>query len=243
MEELLFVVGALIGWAFGFFPQQRKYQKIKTTELSSENQLTKAQHRIQDLETQLARVQQPKESMPPGTADLQAKTQELQTVTDQLAAAENQVATLRQQLIDAETTAQTTIAEKTTEVQNLQAELHQVQQKLASAEQQIDTLQAQLADRTPPPTDSAPPPDDLRTIEGIGPKVAQILHEYGIATFAQLAQTDTHRLRAILEEAGPPFKGMDPESWPEQARLAAQGEWDALKSLQDELDGGRYKSS
>jgi hypothetical protein len=36
---------------------------------------------------------------------------------------------------------------------------------------------------------------------------------------------------------------MDPESWPEQAALAAKGDWDALKKLQDELDGGKYKKS
>ena len=60
-------------------------------------------------------------------------------------------------------------------------------------------------------------------------------------TFAQLAQTDINRLRTILQEAGPRFKMMVPDSWPEQAGLAAKGEWDLLKKLQDELDGGKYR--
>lgn len=89
---------------------------------------------------------------------------------------------------------------------------------------------------------AAEEPDNLRKIEGIGPKVAQLLNESGILTFGQLAQIEVERLRAILEEAGPPFKGMDPASWPEQADLAAKEDWEALKTLQDQLDGGRYKS-
>ncbi len=85
-------------------------------------------------------------------------------------------------------------------------------------------------------------PDNLRKIEGIGPKVAQLLNEAGILTSEQLAQTESDRLRTILEEAGGVFKAMDPASWPEQAGLAAKGDWEALKILQDQLDGGRYKS-
>lgn len=85
-------------------------------------------------------------------------------------------------------------------------------------------------------------PDNLRKIEGIGPKVEQLLNEAGILTFEQLFHTKVDRLRAILEEAGGVFKAMDPASWPEQAGLAARGDWEALKILQDQLDGGRYKS-
>ncbi|GAK61553.1 hypothetical protein U27_01454 [Candidatus Vecturithrix granuli] len=84
--------------------------------------------------------------------------------------------------------------------------------------------------------------DNLRKIEGIGPKVEQLLNEAGILTFEQLARTEVERLRAILEGAGGIFKAMDPASWPEQAGLAARGDWEALKTLQDQLDGGRYKS-
>lgn len=86
------------------------------------------------------------------------------------------------------------------------------------------------------------PKDDLRKIEGIGPKVASILNGAGIMTFEQLAQAEASRLRRILKEAGPSFQRMVPESWPEQADLAARGEWKALKTFQDQLDGGRYRA-
>ncbi len=84
--------------------------------------------------------------------------------------------------------------------------------------------------------------DDLRRVEGIGPKVAQHLNNAGIRSFAQLADTDVQRLQEILTEAGGIYKSMDPQSWPEQAALAAKGDWETLKILQDKLDGGRYTS-
>lgn len=82
-------------------------------------------------------------------------------------------------------------------------------------------------------------PDDLKKIEGIGPKIAGILNEAGIYTFANLSQTPVDRLKGILAEAGNRYKMHDPQSWPKQAKLAAAGEWEELKKLQDYLDGGR----
>ena len=79
--------------------------------------------------------------------------------------------------------------------------------------------------------------DDLTAIEGIGPKIAGVLRQAGIGTFAQLAATDVARLTEILHEAN--LRLAVPESWPEQAELAAAGDWDALKELQDRLKGGR----
>jgi predicted flap endonuclease-1-like 5' DNA nuclease len=61
----------------------------------------------------------------------------------------------------------------------------------------------------------------------------------GILTFAQLAGTSIDHLQAILEAAGPNFRLADPTTWPEQAKLAADGTWDELEALQDRLIGGR----
>lgn len=97
----------------------------------------------------------------------------------------------------------------------------------------------QPASRMAEPVPAAPPaaPDDLAVIEGIGPKIAALLQGAGISTFAELAETEPARLEALLREAD--LRLADPSSWPEQARLAAAGDWDALKSLQDRLKGGR----
>ncbi len=81
--------------------------------------------------------------------------------------------------------------------------------------------------------------DDLTILEGIGPKVALVLKEAGITTFAQLASSDPSQLDAILRAAK--LQILDPRGWIEQARLAAQGDWEGLKKLQDELKGGRRR--
>lgn len=95
--------------------------------------------------------------------------------------------------------------------------------------------EAQVAAVVPP---APPEPDDLKRIEGIGPKVSSLLNDKGIFTFAQLADTDVSWLKSILDEAG--LTMMNPAAWPTQARVAASGDWDALASLQDELKGGRH---
>jgi len=82
--------------------------------------------------------------------------------------------------------------------------------------------------------------DDLKRIEGIGPKIARLLNEHGIYTFAQLASTSTDRLQEILEAGGPNFQLADPGTWPEQARLAAEGAWDEFEALQLRLIRGRH---
>jgi predicted flap endonuclease-1-like 5' DNA nuclease len=87
------------------------------------------------------------------------------------------------------------------------------------------------------PEPAPPLPDDLKRIEGIGPKISRLLQATGITTFAQLAATDVNQLRRILRGAG--ITIADPGTWPEQASLAAADRWDELEALQDELKGGR----
>ncbi len=82
-------------------------------------------------------------------------------------------------------------------------------------------------------------PDDLKKIEGIGPKIAEHLNNGGINTFQELADAPVERLQEILDNAGPRYKMHNPATWPEQSTLAANGKWDELKELQDRLDGGR----
>jgi molybdopterin-containing oxidoreductase family membrane subunit len=82
--------------------------------------------------------------------------------------------------------------------------------------------------------------DDLKKIEGIGPKIAEILNNGGIHTFVQLADSDPAFIKTLLEKAGPRYQMHDPGTWPEQAALARDGRWDELDDLQDRLDGGKY---
>ena len=81
--------------------------------------------------------------------------------------------------------------------------------------------------------------DDLKKIEGIGPKISELLVNADIATFQALSETDPEKIKEILAEAGSRYKMHDPTTWPEQAKMAAEGKWDELQKWQDELNGGK----
>lgn len=80
--------------------------------------------------------------------------------------------------------------------------------------------------------------DDLKIIEGIGPKIALILAQAGISTFSKLAATPAEEIARILKESGLRIPA-DPTTWPDQARLVAEGKLEELQKLQDSLKWGR----
>ncbi len=79
----------------------------------------------------------------------------------------------------------------------------------------------------------------LTKIEGVGPKIAVILEAAGIKSYTDLAAKSVDELREILTAAGSIFATHNPSTWSRQAEMAANGEWDALKAWQDELQGGK----
>lgn len=81
-------------------------------------------------------------------------------------------------------------------------------------------------------------PEDLKIIEGIGPKIEKLLKEAGINNWTDLSMTSIQRLNEILDKAGESFRLAKPETWPKQAELAAAGKWGELSSYQEFLDGG-----
>jgi len=81
----------------------------------------------------------------------------------------------------------------------------------------------------------------LQVIEGIGPKIEALLAESGIRTLQDLADARVEKLQEILQAAGERYRLHDPSTWPEQARLAANEEWDQLKSFKEYLNAGKHK--
>jgi len=79
--------------------------------------------------------------------------------------------------------------------------------------------------------------DDFTKLSGIGPSMEATLKGLGIDTFTKLAGTDDDILRDMLEASGARLnnnkEAMD--SWNEQATLAAKGDFEGLKKLQDAL--------
>ncbi|OWY20527.1 hypothetical protein C7N43_13780 [Sphingobacteriales bacterium UPWRP_1] len=91
------------------------------------------------------------------------------------------------------------------------------------------------------PQKQTPAKDDLKQIEGIGPKIEELLNSKGITTFELLSETAVATIESLLEAAGPRFRIHNPATWPQQAALALKGEWEQLKKWQDELKAGKQK--
>ena len=80
-------------------------------------------------------------------------------------------------------------------------------------------------------------PDDLKVIDGIGPRSAEVLAAAGVTSFTQLSGMDPDSIQNIMREAG--VRIPYPETWPEQAALAAAEKWVELEVLQETLQRGR----
>ncbi len=102
----------------------------------------------------------------------------------------------------------------------------------------VETVEAVIEE--PSANVSIPVMDDLKIVEGIGPKVSGLLNAAGIMNLSQLAEAEVSQLREILDNASLRF--LDPTTWPEQARLAAEGQIEKLEAFQKSLKGGRKTS-
>lgn len=81
--------------------------------------------------------------------------------------------------------------------------------------------------------------NDLKIIEGIGPKIESLLQAASITTWLELSETPADEIRTILLAESPRYRIHDPTTWSLQAGLASEGKWEELKRLQDDLKGGR----
>ncbi|MEM7353439.1 MAG: hypothetical protein AAF657_21765 [Acidobacteriota bacterium] len=113
--------------------------------------------------------------------------------------------------------------------------------RLDAGRAERERLRSELEARSAPASSApgAPAADDLKRIEGIGPKIERLLHARGLTTWQQLAEAEVAFLQSILDDAGPRFRIHDPAPWPEQASLAAKGAWDELDELRGRPKGGR----
>jgi predicted flap endonuclease-1-like 5' DNA nuclease len=135
---------------------------------------------------------------------------------------------------------------KKSQVEDLEAELAWLDASVDDCEKSKKIIATPAPDEVVVPTTALVPepiapvvPDDLKVVEGIGPKIEQLLNNEGILTFAQLAVTAPERIKEILVAGGSRFQMHDPTTWPEQSALARDGKWDELKVWQDALNKGR----
>ena len=81
--------------------------------------------------------------------------------------------------------------------------------------------------------------NDLKIVEGIGPKIEQMFQDSGISTWKALSETAVARCQEILNGGGDRYKVHDPASWPMQAKMAYEGKWQELFKWQEEHDHGK----
>lgn len=130
------------------------------------------------------------------------------------------------------------------QVRDLESKLDKLNNERNAATQELQALKEQMAAAEARALEKAKSfiskkKDDLKIIEGIGPKIENLLHQAGIKDFAALAKTPVEKLREILRAAGSRFRLADPTTWPRQAKMADEERWEELQDYQDALYGGR----
>lgn len=81
--------------------------------------------------------------------------------------------------------------------------------------------------------------DDLKAVEGIGPKISEMFNTAGVTTWKALSETAVARCQEILDGGGERYRVHNPGSWPMQAKMCSEGKWAELAKWQDEHDHGK----
>ena len=82
-------------------------------------------------------------------------------------------------------------------------------------------------------------PDDLKVVEGIGPKIEGLFHNYDIKTWKDLSKASVSKCQEVLDSGGDRYKVHDPASWPMQAKMCYEGKWKELYKWQVEHKRGK----
>ena len=239
-------------------------ERVRMSKALDESQVVEMRNRIQRLESDLqssrlmvVKYQSDSARIEEETARMRKQEElvrEMETLQESHAKAEEELKSIRTRLTES--------ASRLVEMEKLQAALKESEtntnlhaDRLSAADARIASLEAELEALrksassgtssvsnavAPEPSAAAPvEPDDLKRVEGIGPKLEQMLNEHGIHTFAQLKDTAVADLQTILDKGGDAFRIHDPGTWPQQAGLLAEGRIDEFEALTARLKGGR----
>ncbi len=126
---------------------------------------------------------------------------------------------------------------------NESSEIEMLSEKILTLEAQLEVYRKSIGDKRPHGTMNSISKeirkDDLKIVEGIGPKIEELFNKSGIFTFEQLAKMTAAEMKQILDKAGNRFHIHDPTTWAEQSAMARDNRWGELKRWQDELNKGR----
>ncbi|WKB82600.1 hypothetical protein QYR09_06090 [Cellulophaga lytica] len=81
--------------------------------------------------------------------------------------------------------------------------------------------------------------DDLKLVEGIGPKIEGLFHSFDIKTWKALSEATVAKCQEVLNSGGERYRIHDPSSWPMQAKMCYEGKWADLQKWQSEHKHGK----
>lgn len=81
--------------------------------------------------------------------------------------------------------------------------------------------------------------DDLKVVEGIGPKIEGMFKDAGIKTWKALSESTVADCQKVLDGGGKRYQIHDPASWPMQAKMCYEGKWKELFKWQEEHKHGK----
>lgn len=210
------LLGVFISWFYLRHKIRERDEYIEDLETSLIEKVEDLNARVRKQETNLERLNSELSQREKVIANLNASVQEKD---DMISGYEEKIADLEKQNRDG--LARSEVAEE--RLRELDNSLIEKEQEIAALIARVNAMQ-----------------DDLSIIDGIGLKISAVLRLAGIKSFSQLASTDEDRIRDILEAENPNLLRLtDPSTWFEQARMAAEGDWEALSSIQDKLKSAR----
>lgn len=210
------LLGILISWLYWRQKIRERDEHIEELETSLMKKVEDLNARAREQETKLERLNSKLSQKEKETKDLNTK---IQKKDDTIKSYEEKVADLEKQNSD-----------ELARAEAAEARARELESSLTEKEQEIATLSARAKAMQ----------DDLSFLDGIGPKVSAVLRLAGITSFARLASTDVDGIREILEAENPNLLRLtDPSTWSEQARMAAEGDWESLSALQNDLKNAR----
>ena len=185
---------------------------------------------------QIAELEMELSSRREEASELEIKANELETRAVELESkADNLSVSLEKQVSELEGEI-SSFREEKVELEEKARNLAHALEEVKSADRQRN-IEQEIASQA---VKTGPRVYNLKIIEGIGPKIEQILKEEGIDSFVKLSNTDPDHIRSVLiRNGGSAFRVHDPRSWPEQAKLAADESWTELKEFQDKLIAGK----
>jgi len=212
--------------------QERYDKRIAELEMelsSRKEEANELETKASELETKASEMETKASELETKASEMENKASELETRTDNLSVSlEKQVSELENEL--------SSFREEKVELEEKTRDLAQALEEVKSVDRQRN-IEQEIASQA---VKTGPRIYNLKIIEGIGPKIEQILKEEGIDSFVKLSHADPDEIRTMLiRNGGSAFRVHDPRSWPEQAKLAADEEWTELKEYQEKLIGGK----